>query len=844
MKKNNFMKTLTNRTFCQNKGRNLVAVLAVFLTTLMFTTLFVLAQSISENIITMNFRQSGYDAQISFKEITGEAAEKIAGHPKVKGVGESIVLGLAENEKLAGRQVEIRWGDDMYASHSFAEPTTGHMPQKENELAAGTEVLDKLGIPHKLGEEVTLQWRRDINSPEVTESTFTLCGFWEDNASSYASYAWVSREFAEKMTGGVENSEGQVLGLHMAQVHLKNTKNIESTMDSVLKDTGLEELEYGVNLAYSPEMGVQAAQESLPMYAGMFLVFVAGYLIIYNIFQISVSADIQFYGKLKTLGTTKKQIKKLIYGQANRLCAIGIPLGLVFGWLLGMKLVPGLISWSDGSAVVSGSPVIFIGSAVFAWITVWVSCLRPARIAGKISPMEALRYCDAETKIGKKKRPKTVSVEQMSWANLWRNKKCTITVILSLTLALVLLSAFYAKNASFDMNVYLEELAAATLQFDDADSEERVNGYDPTDSTVDEALVEKVQQLPGKTEEGCLYSREFSMKLSDNAVKNMENYYTEEVLQDWASFDKGGAEDCRKAMETKEVTAEIIGLEGIPLDSITKEKYLLEGTFDKEKFAAGNYLLAEGPSTEEKNVTMPTYSVGEKVEIQGKTFEVMAVVAPFSPVTEGASEAGEDNRYTMGLLMPAERFCQLWPDSTMRKLYVNVEEEKTAQAEEEVRTYLKETGNHSNLTSKATIAEQYEKQTKSSAVMGNAISVVIAIVGILNFINSMVTSVVSRRKEFAMIQSVGMSKKQLRKMLILEGLYYAGLTLAASYAVSSLVIGTVIRSMVEGGMSSFQFTLFPLVVCTPILVIFAVAVPYFCFRNLEKQSLVERLRNE
>ncbi len=177
MKKNNFMKTLTNRTFCQNKGRNLVAVLAVFLTTLMFTTLFVLAQSISENIITMNFRQSGYDAQISFKEITGEAAEKIAGHPKVKGVGESIVLGLAENEKLAGRQVEIRWGDDMYASHSFAEPTTGHMPQKENELAAGTEVLDKLGIPHKLGEEVTLQWRRDINSPEVTESTFTLCGF-------------------------------------------------------------------------------------------------------------------------------------------------------------------------------------------------------------------------------------------------------------------------------------------------------------------------------------------------------------------------------------------------------------------------------------------------------------------------------------------------------------------------------------------------------------------------------------------------------------------------------------------------------------------------------------------
>ena len=127
--------------------------------------------------------------------------------------------------------------------------------------------------------------------------------------------------------------------------------------------------------------------------------------------------------------------------------------------------------------------------------------------------------------------------------------------------------------------------------------------------------------------------------------------------------------------------------------------------------------------------------------------------------------------------------------------------------------------------------------------MGNAISIIIAIVGILNFINSMVTSVVSRRKEFAMIQSVGMGKKQLRKMLVLEGLYYAGLTLTASYLFSSLVVGIVIRGMTQGGMTSFHFTLFPLVICTPLLVAFAVAVPYFCFRNLEKQSLVERLRN-
>lgn len=250
------------------------------------------------------------------------------------------------------------------------------------------------------------------------------------------------------MTGGVlADDESQILGLYMVQVSLADDRNIESTMDRILADTGLTHLEYSVNLAYSPEMGAVAAQENLPMYLGMALVFVAGYLIIYNIFQISVTADVQFYGKLKTLGATTKQIRKLIYGQANRLCILSIPLGLVLGWLLGMVLVPTLMgNWGD-SAVVSASPTIFIGSALFAWATVLISCLRPARLAGKVSPIEALRMSDADPGLRRKakRHEGTASLPSMAWANLWRNKKRTVTVICSLTLGLVLLSSFYAK---------------------------------------------------------------------------------------------------------------------------------------------------------------------------------------------------------------------------------------------------------------------------------------------------------------------------------------------------------------------------------------------------------------
>ena len=304
----------------------------------------------SENLIDMTFRQTGYNTQASCKSITPLQAEKLAAHPDVKELGHSIVLGLAENDKLGGRQVEIRWADDSYAAHSFAAPTTGRMPQSADEVAMDTIALKRLGIPLEVGQTVTLErdtdysvfYDRDDTDTYVCivelleQAVFTLCGFWEGNDSVYASMAWVSREYANQMTKGQLPAGDNILGRHMVQVSLYSDSNIESTMNRILSDTGLDGLEYSVNLAYLPEMGATALQETLPMYFGMALAFVAGYLIIYNIFQISVTADVQFYGKLKTLGATNRQNKKLIYGQANRLCLIGIPVGLVLGWLLGV----------------------------------------------------------------------------------------------------------------------------------------------------------------------------------------------------------------------------------------------------------------------------------------------------------------------------------------------------------------------------------------------------------------------------------------------------------------------------------------------------------------------------
>ncbi len=845
---------LNRRTFRQNKGRNLVAALAIVLTTLLFTTLFVLSQSMSRNMIEMTFRQTGYDGQVSFKSITEEQAAKIAAHPDVAEAGYSMVIGIGRGKELAGRQVEIRFADESYAEHSFAKPATGRMPQTADEIALDNIVLDKLGIPHELGQRVTLEWIADFQEEENRVSEFTLCGFWEGNESSYASMAWVSREFAEDVTAQLEAADSgaaeevpdsRLAGICMGQVNLYSDREIEKTMDRILEDTGLTELEYGVNLAYDPDMNRMAAQESLPMYLGMILVFVAGYLIIYNIFQISVTTDIQFYGKLKTLGMTARQLKRLIYGQAGRLCLLGIPVGMLLGYLLGMVLVPVWIQMED--ARVSVNPLIFIGSAAFAGLTVLISCMRPAKMAGKVSPMEALRYNDVQ-RGGRsvKRRSGSAGLPALAWSNLGRNRKRTVTVICSLTLGLTLMSAFYAKNAAFDMEKYLEELMLSDFQMDQATSEEYMKGYDPYGDTLDPELIAQVEALEGLESIGYEYSHETEIALSEQTIANMQAFYTDDVLADWASYDPVGPKSIQEAVDEKRAGAVVYGLDGIVLDAYTDAAHVLAGSYDAEQFATGKYAIAAGLAmTKEDGQTLPTVSVGDTVEIEGREYTIMAVLDEFTVVTAGAKEGGAENkdRHYLEFIVPMETFRERWPQNTPRKVFFDVEDAHLDAAQEMLDRYSAETGVSIPLTTRTSKAAQYHRETRSSAVMGNVVSIVIALVGVLNFVNSMVTAIVSRRKEFAMMQSVGMTKSQLCKLLVWEGMDYAWITLLCTYVISSLAVGIGVRILVEGGFTTFRFTLLPLVICTPLLLLFAVLVPYLCFHDLEKDSLVERLRS-
>ncbi|OZG69321.1 ABC transporter permease [Bifidobacterium eulemuris] len=843
------IRTLTNRSFKANTTRNLIAVFAIILTTVMFTSLFVLSQSMVDNIRNMNFQQAGYNSHLSSGTMTDADAEKIITHQAVRDYGKSAIIGVAENKELTGRQVEIRYADENYARSSFSYPTTGTMPVRENEIALDTITLDKMGLPYELGQEITLEWRKDLTSDEYTTSTFVLSGYWDGNSAAMASMAWVSEAFVQIQCADIDQetqlANGQVLGTVMLHLDLHNDDDLEGTAERIVADTGLSDVFFSPNAAYDATMNQNIIREVLPMAICMVLVFASGYLIIYNIFQISVAGDIRFYGRLKTLGTTKKQLKTMIYGQANRLSLIGIPIGLGIGYLLGAVLVPVMITGTTGEAKAAVNPYIFIGSAAFAYLTVLISCMRPAKIAGKVSPMEALHYTDAGTVSTRKIKKSTggASIPKMALANLGRNTKRTITVICSLTLGLVLLSCVFAKNASFDIDKYMGQTVISDFEVEDSSISSTFGTYNPYGTTISPELVQNIEGLSGLEATGRLYSQVFTHQIGASALENIQTYYhADERIAYIEATDSGLAEAYHDMIESGECVSMMYGVDGLILDAFAQDGRILDGTFDKDAFLSGGYVVMEaatGAEDSEKE-TQPTYSVGDMVELDGRQYEVMAIVADIPTITEGVNSGTQD---FLSFYLPADAFRETHPNNTLRKLFFDVAEEHQPQAENMLVDHRDNVDKSLNYTAKSTLIEHYQEQTRANTVMGFAISLIIAFVGMLNFINSMLTAIISRRKEFAMIQSIGMTKRQLRRMLIDEGLYYAGSTLLASYVLGALAVGIVVRMMVSTDWTAtFHFTLLPLVICTPVLIALATLIPYICFKNLEKQSIVERLR--
>lgn len=540
------IRRLSFKSLWASRKRNIIAICAIALTTLMFTSLFTIMLSVNSSYETYNFRQAGGYSDGSFKDLSREQADKIAAHKGIKASGERIVCGFSSSDVFGKVAAEVSYMDKNCTKWSYATPTTGKEPQKENEIAMDTTTLRLLGVEPKLGTNVTITYQAgngtDTGIPQT--DSFILVGYWEYDDLMPVHYINVSKAYVDKINEKCIAAGDEALDIDL-NVMLPSKLNIREQMEKIDTDLGYDwntrdqenSARIGVNWGLTASSVSSDIDFSLvaAILAFFLLIIFTGYLIIYNIFQISVTGDIRFYGLLKTIGTTPRQLKHIITQEALFLCIIGIPVGLLLGYGIGAVLTPIALETTSiigTKAAISSSPLIFIGSAVFAIITVFLSCRKPGKMAAKVSPVEAAKYTEGMTGKKKKRHSRGAKVYQMAFANLGRNKKKTILVVVSLTLSVTLLNVLFSLVNGFDMDKYVDRSTCADFIVSSTD----YFRYNTADEYIGADTIDEIKENTDETVSGSGYDlADISPMMwmeTDQYSKLAENYLSGKELQE------------------------------------------------------------------------------------------------------------------------------------------------------------------------------------------------------------------------------------------------------------------------------------------------------------------------
>ncbi len=304
-------------------------------------------------------------------------------------------------------------------------------------------------------------------------------------------------------------------------------------------------------------------------------------------------------------------------------------------------------------------------------------------------------------------------------------------------------------------------------------------------------------------------------------------------------------------------------------DELLKNVKVLEGKLDIDKFQQGDYiLLAEFLGAEDQvSFKDSLYHPGEKVMISSvtdnskehevkdesgetidvtyedreeKEYEVMAIIElPYSM---------DLHRYSfnaMSVVLPKKELTNEnnGLESCCFVRSFQIEEESLDAFEAAIKDYTENKNMYMSYTSKRSLEEQFMGMVNTVGIIGIVLAAVIAFIGILNFINAVFTGIISRKREFAMLQSIGMTARQLQIMMICEGVSYVAIAGMISFCLGSLFAYLVLSALNNVIVCfEYRFQIQPFLIMFPILTIVAVITPMISFRLLQKHSVIERLR--
>ncbi len=850
VKNRGVIRRLAFREFRKSGKMNCIVIFSIILTCVMFAALASIGGALLNGIQNENMRLVGGKSMAGVKFCLEEDYEKVRSDHATKDVTYRIIIGRVVNEEFSDLNIELNHaGNDLEAKKSFCFPETGRLPEAEDEIAVSTQMLDRLGLPYETGIKVPVVL--DIDGV-ISEHEFTLCGFWEGDSASPAQQAWASRAFVDKYVPkpqisfyeqykNADYNGTKYAGYMMVNFDYLNSFNIEGKTDKLITRLygSKENAPYvGVNWAYQASRMDSDTVIGYAMF--VILIFAAGYLIIYNIFRINISVNIRSYGLLKTIGTTSKQIRRMVKIQALIYSVIGIPFGICGGVLLGKSLIGFItVTLNIGNPeyyTVSSEILLPVCSfaALFTFVTVMISCLGPCREAGNVSPIEALRFNETSINIKKEqKKTKKITPVSLALSNMARNRKKSAVVVLSLSLSLIILNAVFTmlKSMSFDPELTGDFVIARKL------NDSMSVSYEEKMQIIKPEMLEYLENTDGISEMNTVY---FANSMIDLSGENRKKF--DALAEKYAETDKYGTFDT--ATEHGVYTT----LYGVT-EGVMNHLDLFEGEIDIEKWKTGKYAVVHTEYTvlgDEKNTEDDLFRPGDKVSFEipdyetGKTvtreYEVMAIGK--IPEDLGTRSTGI---FDSVVIIPDFEYFGVTDNRNALSVMINAEEGRYDEVSEKLSSAA-ESDSDIYLQSIESLRAEFEEFTKMIKIVGGSLCTILGLIGILNFVNSVVTGIVSRKRELAVMNAVGMTGKQLSSMLMWEGISYAVLTALASVTLGTPFCCAVFNFITVEGSFLKYFSLTPVLVCIPLLLILSAIIPTAAYRILCKESVVERLR--
>ena len=861
------IKRLSKRYFKKNRVRNLAAILAIMLTAFLFTSITSLVFSMSSSIQLSMQMQKGSKADGDIRYLTEEQYQELQDSDFIKEAGCRRFVGFASN--ASGHMVEINYADPVQQELTFCTPTHGKAPKEANEIATTDQALEALGVKAKVGERVLVEFTL---RGKTYQYEMVVSGWWEA-ANDTGSLMIVSEQFVKDNSDLFINTyakDREIAGTYMADVVLKDKRHIQKQLQEFALSVGGEPEQMNADnyIACSQnQVGNAMLQPGMMMSAIVFVLLfvVSGYLLIYNIFDISVMQDVRQYGLLRTIGTSTRQIKKIVNRQAIWLTMIGLPLGLIFGFLVSKMLLPVVMKFFQANSLnamkVSVSPLIFLIAAVFTIFTVIISTRKPAKKAAKISPLEAIRYTGQENKKTKKtKRTHGAKLSYMAFSNLGRNKRRSVFIVLSMLLCIVLFNSIIVITQSMDEEKWISRSTKTDFTVYNSVAVNGVSPFQYREDGLPASVVDLINQQKGVEKERILYrnTRDDSDVTVDYKFEDLV-CIAEETEEDYVSKAYENGSSLRIVPGTEDgYFGNVFGVSESFWEDVTI--YEGENNLDalKEKMETGDYVIVGTiidrltGEAEEETQLQQQLQVGDSITFlkDGKEEKTCTILAKATVVaTEYETYAGANGATYIGgdapfLYMSDTKFKELYEEPTIFSYSFNAGQGQKENLEGFLADF---TGENTSVayTSTKLLQEQLASNRNIVLLVGGMIGVILAFAGLINFTNMMVTNIITRRHEFAAMQSIGMTNRQLRRLIMDEGLYYAVGADVIGGLLAVILGMTVLKNVLNSPSMwyfTLRFTLVPALFIAVIYLILAAVIPVVVLHFFNKGSVVERLR--